>query len=500
MPGTSEMVADRTDSYRLHRAVGLVAVVASAVAGEYGAGINFVATQSLSVYPAAAGLVPLAMMLTGLVLITKTTLFASFARELPRAGSAYVWIGRTMGVPAGFIVSFLWWISVTAAMGFIAFAFSTFLSEAVNGIGLDGAVLTTHTARLLLGLAAIWGIFAIHASGVHHYGRFVSVLFALIVIVAAVITGYGFATSPEHFLALASQRANLTFTPPANTSAEFTAFVSVCSLFIFAYGGISAAPALGGEARDPSRTMARGVVLGWATAVVLYSAVALALFHAAPWWAVITLLKSKHASLATAPGLVALVAPRWLGVALEFAVALIVGKTLAPQMMITSRLAFAWAQDGLLPETFARTSAGRRAPVPALLLIAVLASFFLAESVYVGWALGVVIRSISLLLVWLLLALATLKLRFEAAPAGGHWTAALARSNALLVAAVVSIPIVLGLLAAVAVVPHTAWMFQPLFQTVVAALIAGAILALGASRLRQRGDSLLAVRLGVPVE
>lgn len=110
------------------------------------------------------------------------------------------------------------------------------------------------------------------------------------------------------------------------------------------------------------------------------------------------------------------------------------------------------------------------------------------------------IRSISLLLVWLLLALATLKLRFEAAPAGGHWTAALARSNALLVAAVVSIPIVLGLLAAVAVVPHTAWMFQPLFQTVVAALIAGAILALGASRLRQRGDSLLAVRLGVPVE
>jgi amino acid transporter len=56
------------------------------------------------------------------VLITKTTLYSTFARELPRAGSAYLWIGRTLGVPTGFIASFRWWISVTAAMGFIAFA------------------------------------------------------------------------------------------------------------------------------------------------------------------------------------------------------------------------------------------------------------------------------------------------------------------------------------------------------------------------------------------
>lgn len=499
MADTAELIAPHHAAYRLHRAVGLIAVVASAVAGEYGAGINFVATQSLGVYPAAGALVPLAMLLTGLVLITKATLYASFARELPRAGSAYVWIGRTLGVPAGFIVSFLWWISVTAAMGFIAFAFSTFLSQAVIGAGLPGEVLTAPIPRLLLGLAAIWSIFAIHAAGVRHYGRFVTLLFVVILVVAGVITAYGFATPPAHFLALAAERTGLTFTPPASAGPEPGAFISVCSLFVFAYGGISAAPALGGEARDPSRTMVRGVVLGWAVAVVLYSAVAFALFHAAPWWAVLALIKSKHAALATAPGLVALAAPRWLGVALEFAVALIVGKTLAPQMMITSRLAFAWAQDGLLPDAFASTSA-RRAPVASLLLIAVLASLFLAQAVFIGWALGVLIRSISLLLVWLLLAVATMKMRCGRLPTTNHWTSGLARGNGLLAMALVSVPIVVALLAAVAVVPHTPWMFQPLFQTAVAALIATAILWHGRVRLSGRGQTLAGISLGVPLE
>ncbi len=499
-PASGPGAAPGPDGYRLARSVGLLAIIASAVAGEYGAGINFVAVQSLGVYPGVHGLVPLAMLVTGLLLITKTHLFARFSAALPRAGSAYVWIGRTLGVKISFVVCFLWWVAVTAAMGFIAFAFSTFLAAAIGGLGLPAAALLTPAGRIILGLAAIWAIFAIHASGVGNYGRFVSVLLFLVLVTAGVIVAYGFATPPAHFIALAGARAHLVLAPPtAPAPINFWSFLSVCTLFVFAYGGISAAPALGGESRDARRTMPRGVMIGWATAVVLYTLVAAALFHAAPWWAIVALIESRHAGFATAPGLVSLVAPHAVGVALQFAVALIVGKTLGPQMMTTSRLVFAWGQDGLLPEVFATTSA-RRAPVAALALTAVLGSLFLVQSVLVGWALGVVIRSFSLLLVWLLLAIGALRLAFGRAPGPGHWGAALAAEKGVIVAAIASIPITLALIAAVAVVPHTPWMFQPLFQSAVAMLVALGLLGLAAERARVRGVALSAIARTVPLE
>ncbi len=57
-------------------------------------------------------------------------------------------------------------------------------------------------------------------------------------------------------------------------------------------------------------TLPRGIFLGWLSALILYTAVSLALFHAVPWWVVNPLVKSKHAELATTPGLIGLVALR----------------------------------------------------------------------------------------------------------------------------------------------------------------------------------------------
>jgi amino acid transporter len=76
---------------RLAKVLGVLAVTASAVAAEYGAGINFVSTQSLGVYPGIHGLVPLAMFVTGILMLPKTYLFVVFSRVMPRAGSKYVW-------------------------------------------------------------------------------------------------------------------------------------------------------------------------------------------------------------------------------------------------------------------------------------------------------------------------------------------------------------------------------------------------------------------------
>jgi amino acid transporter len=457
---------------RLARTVGLFAVMASAVAGEYGAGINFVAVQSLSVYPAVQYLVPVAMAVTGLVLVAKVFMFARFSRVMPRAGSAYVWIVRSVDPLLGFIAGFLWWLSLTAAMGFIAFAFSTFLGSAVTGLGLPGEVLTTPLGRTIIGLAAIWGIYALHSAGVKHYGTFVSVLLWLIVGTALVITLIGFTTTPEHFLSLAAAQTKTTITPPAaGPGPSLGAFFSVCALFIFAYGGVSAAPSLGGETRDASRTVPAGLVLGWAVALVLYTLVAAALLHAAPWWAIIALIKSGHSGLVTAPGLVAVVAPHWVGVLLNLVVAVIVGKTLGPQLLTGSRLLFAFGQDRLLPESLAGTS-HTQVPIAALRTTAILASLFLLQTVFIGWSLGVIIRSLSVLIVWGLVGVGALMVRAGKRGQGQSWAAAIAADPWMPIAGVASIVITVVLFWSIAISPNTPLVFQPLFQTLVATVIA----------------------------
>ncbi len=481
--------------FRLARTVGLFAVMASAVAGEYGAGINFVAVQSLSVYPRVEGLVAVAMAVTGLALATKVFMFARFSRVMPRAGSAYVWIVRSVDPLAGFIAGFLWWLSLTAAMGFIAFAFSTFLGNAATGLGLPGHLLTTQLGRTIIGLAAIWLVYALHASGVRNYGTFVSVLLWLIVLTALTIIVIGFTTTPAHFLDLVAAKTGLSFAPPkAAPGVSLGAFFSVCALFVFAYGGVSAAPSLGGETRDAERTVPAGLVLGWLVALVLYTLVAAALLHAAPWWAIVTLIKSKHAGLVTAPGLVSVVAPHWVGVLLNLVVALIVGKTLGPQLLTGSRLLFAFGQDRLLPEGLTGTSA-TSAPVAALRTTAVLASLFLLQSVFVGWSIGVVIRSLSVLIVWALVGVGALLLRARRRGVGQGWADSIAADRWMPVAGVASIVICVVLFFSIAISPHTPLVFQPLFQTVVATVVAILLYARARSAI---GAAALAAALATP--
>ena len=112
----------------------------------------------------------------------------------------------------------------------------------------------SHTGHLLSGLAAIWLTFWINAAGICHYGIFVTILMFVIIGVALLITAYGFLTPPETFVAAASKVAKVQLAPPTETAPpSLFHFISVTSLFVFAYAGLGAGPALGGEVRQAVR-------------------------------------------------------------------------------------------------------------------------------------------------------------------------------------------------------------------------------------------------------
>lgn len=489
------------DQFRLAKSLGVLAIAASALTHEYGATINFVSTNSLSVYPDIQDLVPWAMFVAGLLLIPKVYLYIRFSTVMPRAGSVYVWMSRALSLPVSFVLCFLDWVGLTAAMGFIAFVFGTFLSQAFISAGIPaGSVLTTPIGHLVFGTVVLWLFFMAHLIGVHIYGRLVVGLAALIFLAVIVIVGYGYATDPATFVQLASAQANLQLQAPATAPpTTISAFVAVTFLFIAAYGGLTGAPALGGEARNASKTVPQGLFLGWLAAIVLYTAVTAALFHAVPWWATLGLINGKASGLATVPGLISIVAPKVIGITLNFVVAVIVGKTIIPQMMVCSRLIFGFAQDHVMPAAFLHTSKWKT-PDAALLLSAVMATIFLVQSCFGGWAIGIVIRSFTVLLMLVFVGLGALNVCFNKRFRATQWAQAFGSGPVITVMAVLAIGISLFLLYSGLIVPNTAWYLQPLFQGAIAAIIAILILASAQGRARAQGVELHQVATNLPLE
>lgn len=454
----------------LVRAVGVVVVALSAVAQEYGSGINFVMPHSLESYPGAAGLVPLAMLVAGILLIPQVVLFARFSMVMPRAGATYVWLTRGLGPYAGFAIAFLWFVGICGAIGFLAFATGTFLGDAAHASGATTLWFTTRIGHLVTGLAAIWLLAALHVSGVRNYGYLIYLAGVLVFLAAAIVIIAGFAAEPASAVARITAAAGIHATPlPSHPSGA--AFISVIGLLMFAYGGLDASTSLAGEVTDARRNMPRGIVAGWAIALVLYTLVSYALFHAVPWWTALPIVQSGKGYLLTTPALVGLLTPRAVDVFLNVLVAVVVVKTIAPQLLDASRFLFAWAQDGFVREQFAGTNQAH-APAAAVVFSAAIGSAFLFDAVFGGWQIGVALRAISIALVFAGLGLATVLLAWwpswrrmrEFAPqcTGG------ASVKTMAVCAVL-IGVILA--ASVAHEHGAAWYLQPWFQLAVATLL-----------------------------
>jgi len=472
----------------LVRTLGAVVVALSAVAQEYGSGINFVMPRSLESYPAAEGLVPLAMLVAGLVLIPEVVLFARYSAVMPRAGSTYVWLTRGLGPYAGFAIAFLWFVGICGAIGFLAYATGTFLGDAAHASGFATQWFTTHAGHLVTGLAAIWLLAALHVSGVKNYGYLIYAAGVLVLVAAATVIIAGFTAAPASAVAKISAVAGIHAMPRASHP-SMAAFVSVIGLFMFAYGGLDASTSLAGEVADARRNMPRGIVAGWAIALVLYTLVSYALFHAVPWWSALPIVQSGHGYLLTTPALVGMLTPRAIDIFLNVLVAVVVVKTIAPQLLDASRFLFAWAQDGFVPDGLAGTNEAH-APAAAVVLSAAIGSIFLVDAVFGGWQIGVALRAISIALVFGGLGLATMLLAWWPTWQQMRGFARQCASG-MLVKAMAVCAVLIGVILAVSVAYErgTAWYLQPWFQLAVATLLSVALVLRAHRRtLLQRGD------------
>ena len=139
-------------------------------------------------------------------------------------------------------------------------------------------------------------------------------------------------------------------------------------------------------------------------------------------------------------------------------------------------------------------------PLAALLLIAGLASLFLLQSIFAGWAMGVAVRSLAVLGMWLALAIGALNLHWHKEYRETTWGKGVREQALVVPAAIVSIILAVPLIISLVVLPKTSLIFQPLFQGAVVLAIGVAILVAAGAKAKSRGENFRMIAASLPIE
>lgn len=328
----------------LRRVLGLGDTTAVVVGAIIGVGIFFTPSQVAKL----AGDEPTALALWGLggvIAALGAFTFADLGRRYPRAGGQYDVLRDAWGPLPGFLYVFS---SVTAtecgSVAIIAWYCAQNLAAAA-GTELAPGV------NLVAALGLIGGLSLANAVGVRAGASVQNATAVLKVVTLLAIVG----------LALAVPDAPAAPAAPA-AGEHGVALLAGLLPALFAYGGWQQALWVGGEVKDPERTLPRAILIGVAVVIALYMGAAWAYFRLLGYDGVVGAgALAFEAVGAHWPGMGARVAAGAVGLS-AFGV-------LNAQILTAPRLVWALAEDGRFFSVFRRVHPKTGTPVPAIVFI-----------------------------------------------------------------------------------------------------------------------------------
>jgi APA family basic amino acid/polyamine antiporter len=282
--------------------------------------------------------------LGGLVALAASFVYAELAARRPEVGGQYAYLRDAYGPMPAFLYGWaLLLVIQSGGMAAVAITFARYFADLVQVPLADSVVAVAVLALLTL----------INCMGVRSGSNVQSGLMVLkiLAIVALVLAGLMFAPAATGGVA-----------PVASESVStFAAIGAAMTPVMFSYGGWQTSSFVAGEMRDPRRDLARGLLLGVAGVVLLYTLVALVCVHAL---GPAGLAQSKTPAtdvmrLALGPKGATFIA---IGVAISTLGFLSQGMLTAP------RVYFAMAEDRLFFDSVAKVSPKTRVPIVAIVL------------------------------------------------------------------------------------------------------------------------------------
>src|SRR3989454_9993926 len=337
---------------RLPRRLGLWSAVAVLVGSTIGSGI-FRTPAIIAARVPAPGPMFAVWVLGGLLALCGALTYAELAAMYPRSGGVYVYVREGFGRLPAFLFGWTELVLIRAsALGAIATPFAEYL---LRSLGYDpklppyaGAV--HYVAALAIALTATlnyvgvrWSSIVLNLTTAAKYGAL------LLLVLLAFLVGRGDFTNFT------------TGAGPLSGGLFGLALVSV----LWAYDGWGDLSFVGGEVKDPERTLPRALVLGTTAIIAIYLLVNAAYLYLIP-------IDRMAGSPLVAADAAQLIVGR-AGVGLVAVVVMVATfSTLLGSILTSPRIFFAMAEDGLFFKAVARVHPRFHTPSVAIVMTALL--------------------------------------------------------------------------------------------------------------------------------
>jgi APA family basic amino acid/polyamine antiporter len=301
----------------------------------------------------------------GAIALAGAFIYAELADRMPKVGGQYAYIREAYHPLLGFLYGWICLLVIHAggsAAVAVTFAkyFSVFSHGAVPEKFIAVAVVLIFTVVNCLGVRAGGGV------------QSVFMLLRIVAIAMIVLCGVRLVFWPVGWPIgwPPANAAHTAWLPVLDRPLSFdllTVFGATMIPVLFAYGGFQTSNYLAGEIREPRKNLPKALLLGVIGVIVLYVS--------ANFIYVQALSPAGLAATATPASAVMSSALGPLGGALiAIAIAISTLGFLSQAMLSYPRVAFAMAEDGVLPGVFARLGARSRAPIAAIALLGALIS------------------------------------------------------------------------------------------------------------------------------
>lgn len=356
----------------LVRGLTLIPAAALVVTNVIGTGV-FVKARVMTCNVGTPGMVLLAYVMGGLLVLAGALALSELAAMMPRSGGMYNFLGAAFGRVWAFLFGWMeTFVDTAGSSAAIAIVFGIFVNDLLGGVL---SVWQTQTVAVAIILVMIGvNLASVHTNGV--LATIVTTIKVLVVVgvgVAAFVLGDG--TLANFWVSGADGTCEGV---AESARLGVTGFGAAVVGALWSYNGWTIATFVAEEVRRPERTLPRALVGSSVLLVVVY------LIANAGYYFVMS--PSEVASVAESSSVAGEVLVRIMGA--SGAALMTVGMMIScigalhSTILSGSRLPFAMARDGLLPGVMARVSRRSRIPAMGVIVVGVTAIVFAVSGTF----------------------------------------------------------------------------------------------------------------------